>query len=68
MHPTTSKPTSESGLYRVWVASPMACPIGVLKMRSQHEEAMDVLPHRFSQGGLDEGLTTAQPRSGERKG
>lgn len=28
--PTTRRPTSELGLYRVCVARPMACPIGVL--------------------------------------
>lgn len=30
MVPTTSNPTSELGLYRVCVARPIACPIGVL--------------------------------------
>ena len=30
MTPTRMRPTSESGLYSVCVASPMACPIGVL--------------------------------------
>lgn len=31
MQPTTSRPTSESGLYKVWVARPIACPMGVLE-------------------------------------
>jgi hypothetical protein len=34
MMPTTRRPTSESGLYKVCVARPMAWPMGVLRMVS----------------------------------